>query len=302
MAHLTRSATRWSCHILSLFFLYFFILAYCLVNTSIINILIVFLVLLDALSLVTLRAFRQHTILHSSPTELSLPPSPSLPIPSQGNAQSNAQSNSQTHLLTTHREKASFTPTATSVSSELSLFPHMRLRTALFVAFIIVFLIHMLVAAVPREWLDGLPLWARHVVFLLHGGAGAYQHVFFEYCMLLLIACFNHVYTATRLLRRTPVVSWLPPRSPSPSPPALTASTSCPPSLRAVWATPWRPSVHSRTADAGTSSSRRTSYPSAPSWRSSSSLPRSPPTPASFPFSLPSSFSPLWPAPPIPSS
>ncbi|KAK8830420.1 hypothetical protein WA577_006103, partial [Blastocystis sp. JDR] len=64
---LSECATRWSCHVLALFFLYFFILAYCLINTSAINIVIVLLVLLDALSLVTLRTFRQHTVLHSSP-------------------------------------------------------------------------------------------------------------------------------------------------------------------------------------------------------------------------------------------
>ena len=184
MFSLRNLSTNIFCHS----FLHFLIFAYCIINPSSLNIILLILQLIDILSIQTLPEFsktkekqvdcrRKQASYPITPKNNSDPTCKLLPVTT------NTTSNTERMFL--HGDKNSYT--------WLRLYPVIWVRLAIFFFFAGTLLLRLFFSSFKHQDWKGLSPILCQVVYVLNGGESVFHTIIFEYVILIFITFVNMV-------------------------------------------------------------------------------------------------------------
>ena len=170
---------------------YFLVIAYVMLNSSLFNVVLLSLLVVDVLKLQSV-----HDMLKKNPYKRVAPCSKEIT--------SDPQSKRILLVSTDESEdECDVDKKSHSLPISFAFFPSMIVRKLSLVYFSLALLAKLFFAVLPRSWLENAPLLLRMIIYWINGGMSRIHSVLFEYFLVALIVLYIYVVVASRLYSRS---------------------------------------------------------------------------------------------------
>lgn len=168
--------------VLGHFLLYLVILAYCVINSSVFNALLLLLLLLDIFHLRTWKDISTEKEGYGERKQ-------------SGFCKDNPswQTLSRTDLLLETEPPSSQVEGDESPYTWFLFFPSLKIRSLFLLFFSFSLLVKLFFSIVSISWLQSLPLTLRKLVYLVNGGLNAYPAIVLECAIVIMLTIYNSV-------------------------------------------------------------------------------------------------------------